>query len=55
MKMYSRDDLMKQNFGDGDDDADEDEDADDEEHFPSKLVHLMDASFYNFKLANISI
>lgn len=35
MKMYSREDLMNQNFGG--EDADEDED-DDEEHFPSNLV-----------------
>lgn len=42
MKMYSRDDLMKNNFGaenDDDDDDDEDE-VDDEADFPSKLVQL---------------
>ena len=36
MKMYSREDLMNNNFGeDGDD---EDEDDDDETGFPSNLV-----------------
>ncbi|KAJ4811696.1 Cell cycle protein GpsB [Rhynchospora pubera] len=36
MKMYSRDDLMNNNFGD--DDADEDEDDDDEDNFSNNLV-----------------
>lgn len=35
MKMYSREDLMNQNFGSEDGDDDEDDDA---EEFPSNLV-----------------
>lgn len=35
MKMYSREDLMNQNFGDENDDEDED---DNEENFSSNLV-----------------
>jgi len=39
MKMYSRDDLMKKNFGAENEDDDEDEDEEeDEADFPSKLV-----------------
>lgn len=38
MKMYSREDLMNNNFS-GDDDTDEDEDDDDnEDNFPNNLV-----------------
>ena len=35
MKMYSRDDLMKNNFGTEDDD-----DEDDEDNFPKNLVSI---------------
>jgi len=45
MKMYSRDDLMKKNFGAEDDDEDEDEEED-EADFPSKLVQSS-ISFYD--------
>ena len=42
MKMYSREDLMKNNFGDeqsdDDDDEEEEEEEDDEDNFPAKLV-----------------
>lgn len=39
MKMYSREELMKNNFGDKDSDEDEDEDDDDDvADFPSNLV-----------------
>ncbi|XP_018676500.2 uncharacterized protein LOC103975445 [Musa acuminata AAA Group] len=41
MKMYSREDLMKNNFGDeqsdDDDDEEEEEEEDDEDNFPAKL------------------
>lgn len=39
MKMYSREDLMKQNFG-GENGDDEDESDDEDDGFPSKLVQL---------------
>lgn len=38
MKMYSRDDLMKNNFGTEDDDDEDDEDEDD--NFPKNLVMI---------------
>ena len=38
MKMYSRDDLMKNNFGTEDDDDEDDED--DEDNFPKNLVSI---------------
>jgi len=38
MKMYSRDDLMKNNFGTEDDDDDDDEDE--EDNFPKNLVSI---------------
>jgi hypothetical protein len=38
MKMYSRDDLMKNNFGTEDDDEDDDEDE--EDNFPKNLVRI---------------
>jgi hypothetical protein len=43
MKMYSRDDLMKNNFGAEDDDEDDDEDE--EDNFPKNLVaiHMISA------------
>lgn len=37
MKMYSREDLMKNNFGDEQSD-DEEEEEEDEDDFPAKLV-----------------
>jgi hypothetical protein len=41
MKMYSRDDLMKNNFGaDEGGDDDEDDDEEEEDNFPKKLVNL---------------
>jgi hypothetical protein len=40
MKMYSRDDLMKNNFGaDEGGDDDEDDDEDEEDNFPNNLVN----------------
>uniref|UniRef100_A0A803P2X6 Saposin B-type domain-containing protein n=1 Tax=Cannabis sativa TaxID=3483 RepID=A0A803P2X6_CANSA len=39
MKMYSKDDLLNNNFGD--EDADDDDDEDDNTHFPSKLGKVL--------------
>lgn len=39
MKMYSREDLMKQNFGAENEDG-EDESDDEDDNFPSKFVQL---------------
>lgn len=39
MKMYSREDLMKQNFG-AENENDEDESDDEDDGFPSNLVQL---------------
>lgn len=39
MKMYSRDDLMNNNFGTEDND-DDDDDEDEEDNFPKNLVMI---------------
>jgi len=46
MKMYSRDDLMKNNFGTEDDDDEDDEDEDD--NFPKNLVMIQNGLSENF-------
>ena len=39
MKMFSREDLMNNNFGAKDEEDDADDDDEDDDQFPSKLVH----------------
>ncbi|CAM0912789.1 unnamed protein product [Alopecurus aequalis] len=41
MEMFSRDDLMKNNFGVEGDDADEDDDEDEEDNFPKNLGNVL--------------
>jgi hypothetical protein len=40
MKMYSRDDLMKNNFGADEGEDDDEDDEDEEDNFPKNLVIL---------------
>lgn len=49
MKMYSRDELMNNKFGN--DDGDEDDgDSDDEDNFPGKLVENKHFTMLNLKI-----